>query len=152
VSCLMYFTPWIWIVKKLYKSVFVRLESSHSGSYLECVSTSSGGSFTTHLRVPPFSKWRDNPSSSIRFLNPFLFLSLFLHHPFHSSLWYHVCLLILVITCLSSSYVPSISVIYFHHHIVFFFVPSRSELSHFLNHLVKFVCSGNFLWVLTLNC
>ena len=125
----------------------MRLESSHSGSYLECVSTSSGGSFTPHLGLSPFSKWRDNPSSSISFLHLFLFLSSFLHHPFHSSLRYHACLLILVITCLSSSYVPSISAIYFHHHnhhIVFFSLPSRSEPSRLLNHLVKFMSSGIF--------
>ena len=83
-----------------------------------------------------------------------LFIFLFFH-PFHSSLWYHACLLILVITCLYSSYVPSISAIYFHHHnhhIVFFSLPSKSEHSHLFNHLVKFVSSENLLWVLTLNC
>ena len=152
----MYFKHWIWIVKKLCMSVLWDLRVLIMGLILIVWALqTSGGSFTTHLGVSPFSKWRDNPSSSISFLHPFLFLSFLLRHPFHSSLWYYVCLLILVITCLSSSCVPSILTIYFHHHnhhIVFFSLPFRSELSHLLNHLVKFMSSGDLLWVLTLNC
>jgi len=72
--------------KETLHECFVRLESSHSGSYLECVSTSSGGSFSTHVGVSPFSMWHDNPFSAKSFLHPFLFLSFFLRIPFHSSL------------------------------------------------------------------
>ena len=60
------------IVKKICKSDFVRLESSHSGSYLECVSTSSEDSFITHLGVP------SSPSGVTTFF--FHKLSSFLHH------------------------------------------------------------------------
>ena len=114
----------------------MRLESSHSVSYLKCVSTSSGDSFTTQLGVSPFAKWHDNPSSFISFLRPFLLLSFFLRHPFHSSLIILLCLsVILVITCHSSSYVLSISTIYLHHlnhHIVFSLCPLEVNLDIYL--------------------
>ena len=53
---------------------------------------------------------------------------------------------------------PSCFYVSFHVHLIFalhhqssytciFLLPSRSESSHLLNHLVKFVCSENLLWI-----
>ena len=67
------------IVKKLCRGVFVRLESSHSGSYLECVNTSSVGSFTTHLGVPPSPSGMTSllfPKASLNLLIFFVFVSI----------------------------------------------------------------------------
>jgi len=67
----------------------VRLKSSSSGSYLECVSTSSGGSFTTHLGVshPP------NGVILVHYPISFLIFSLLFFSfvpPSMSSLFYYV--------------------------------------------------------------
>ena len=110
-------------------SVFLRLESSHGGSYLECVSTSSGGSFTTHIGVSP------SPSGVISLLLPqAFFIPCSFCLPFAPSIPFLFILLclsfILVFTFHSSSHVLSIFAIYLHHdnhHIVFFSLPSRSE-------------------------
>jgi len=85
------FTLNLMIVKKLCISGFVRLESSHSGFYLDCVSTSSGGFFTTHLGVPPslsgvITFFFYKLSSSLHHFYSFL-VPLFIPYMSFSTLW-----------------------------------------------------------------
>ena len=106
--------------------------------------------FTTHLGAT-------NPPSgvihfpfSIRFLHPFIFslLCSSFAPPFIPLLYSHALLLILVFTLLSSPcihLIPQAIIIFTI--FGFFSLPSRSELSHLLNHLVKFMSGDNLVRV-----
>ena len=108
----------------------MRLESCHSGSYLEFVSTSSGGNFTTHLGVPHFSKWHDNPFSSISFLHLFTFSFLFftpLSIPFYSFLLFTIWSSIIFV-----SFCSSISHLIITLYLCFSFCPLEVNLNTYL--------------------
>ena len=70
----------------------MRLESSHNGSYLECVSTSSDNSFTTHLGVshPPSDMILVHYSIRFLILSSFSLSFFPFAPPSMSSLFYYV--------------------------------------------------------------
>ena len=104
----------------------------------------------------PSSKWRDSLPLLHKLSSPLHLLSFvfFLCHLSFLFLYSHIFLLISVSTLSSSSCVHLFlqAIIIFFTIVVFSFLPFRSELSHLLNHLVKSVSSGNFLWVSHHNC
>ena len=96
-------------------SDFFRLGSSHGGSYLECLSTLSGGSFTTHLGVPP------SPSgmTSLLFhklsssLPPFIFLFMSsISIPLYDSIFvFQFWLLLVILHLIFFAFLPFIFII-----------------------------------------
>ena len=155
-SCLMYLTHWILNRKETLAECLVKWVSYYLWVLSWVHNTSSDSSSPLILEYPLLQVvWQLLTIHKLSLISPsFLFFTM---RHFHSLLW--VCVLLfpfsvfilfsfpfmLVNSCTSSS---SSSPPY----IVFFSLPSISEPSHLLNHLVKFVSSGNLLWVCHHNC
>jgi len=103
--------------------------------------------YTTHLGVAHSPSGMTNH----KLLNLFIFLFFlpFLTPFFHTFINFlfgfllHLMFLFMAFISTPSSY---------NHHICVFSLPSKSEPSHSLNYMVKFVPSGNLLWVSHHNC
>jgi len=119
------------------------------GSYLVSVVHFKWQLFTTHLGSSHPSKWHDPYVPFHKLSLIFLFLSSItpsiipfpFAYLFFIFLFYHN--LASSILCYFNFRTSSLSSPY----IVFFPLSSRSEYSHLLNHLDKFMFSGNLLWV-----
>ena len=136
----------IWVIWVL--SWVGNIPSGGSGSYLGWV-IPQVATLTSLILESLCSKWRDflsyhKVSSSLPFV---IFIYVFL--PFHI---HHFSLFNLFFTWLFF-FTCSLSLISLHHlspYNCLFSLPLWSEPSHLLNHLVKFISSGNLLRVLTI--
>ena len=111
------------------------------GSYLECSTLQVETFHHSSWSLLPSSKWRDHTFTIISFS----FLSSFYFPFLYVLVFIFFYLVSIFFLSLIYSLIPHLFIINTYDRV--FSLPSRTEPSHLLNHLVKFISSGNLLWV-----